>query len=40
VRILSARGYDILDDAIDFGRYVIPIVRDEVARRDAATVAA
>jgi len=34
VRIFSARGYDILDDAIDFGRYVIPLVRDEVARRD------
>jgi alkanesulfonate monooxygenase len=28
--------YDILGDAIDFGRYVIPIVRDEVAKRDAA----
>ena len=40
VRILSARGYDILDDAIDFGRYVIPIVRDEVARRDATSAAA
>jgi alkanesulfonate monooxygenase len=36
VRILSARGYDIYDDAIDFGRYVIPLVRAEVAKRDAA----
>ncbi|MER8036413.1 LLM class flavin-dependent oxidoreductase [Streptomyces hydrogenans] len=35
VDILSARGYDLLDDAIDFGRYVIPIVREEVAKRDA-----
>ena len=34
IDILSARGYDILDDAIDFGRYVIPIVRAEVAKRD------
>ncbi|MFE6402821.1 LLM class flavin-dependent oxidoreductase [Streptomyces alboflavus] len=34
VDILSARGYDLLDDAIDFGRYVIPIVREEVAKRD------
>ena len=34
VRIVSARGYDLLDDAIDFGRYVIPIVKDEVAKRD------
>ncbi|MFE4257848.1 LLM class flavin-dependent oxidoreductase [Streptomyces sp. NPDC056883] len=36
VDILSARGYDLLDDAIDFGRYVIPLVREEVAKRDAA----
>lgn len=35
VDILSARGYDLLDDAIDFGRQVIPIVREEVAKRDA-----
>ena len=27
INILSARGYDIYDDAIDFGRYVIPLVR-------------
>ncbi|ARF54505.1 LLM class flavin-dependent oxidoreductase [Streptomyces gilvosporeus] len=36
VDIISARGYDLLDDAIDFGRQVIPIVREEVAKRDAA----
>lgn len=35
VRIISARGYDLLDDAIDFGRYVIPLVQEGVARRDA-----
>ncbi|MBT2409938.1 LLM class flavin-dependent oxidoreductase [Streptomyces sp. ISL-12] len=35
VDILSARGHDLLGDAIDFGRYVIPIVREEVAKRDA-----
>ncbi|GGO95375.1 LLM class flavin-dependent oxidoreductase [Wenjunlia tyrosinilytica] len=35
VDILSARGYDLLDDAIDFGRHVIPLVREEVAKRDA-----
>jgi len=34
VDILSMRGYDILGDAIDVGRHVIPLVRDEVARRD------
>ncbi|MEV6981970.1 LLM class flavin-dependent oxidoreductase [Sphaerisporangium sp. NPDC051017] len=36
VEILSARGYDLLDDAIDFGRHVIPLVREEVAKREAA----
>ncbi|MFG2620784.1 LLM class flavin-dependent oxidoreductase [Streptomyces sp. NPDC048507] len=35
VDVLSARGYDLLDDAVDFGRYVIPLVRAEVAKRDA-----
>ena len=39
IHLLSARGYDIYDDAIDFGRYVIPLVRDEVAKRDAALAA-
>jgi alkanesulfonate monooxygenase len=40
VDIISARGYDFVNDTIDFGRYVIPIVRDEVAKRDAAASAA
>ncbi|SOD64008.1 alkanesulfonate monooxygenase [Streptomyces zhaozhouensis] len=39
VDIISARGYDLLGDAIDFGRHVIPLVRAEVARRDAARTA-
>ena len=39
ITLLSARGYDIYDDAIDFGRYVIPLVREEVARRDATAAA-
>lgn len=34
VDILSARGYDTLQDAIEFGDQVIPIVREEVARRE------
>ncbi|WP_433435042.1 LLM class flavin-dependent oxidoreductase [Nonomuraea sp. CA-141351] len=34
VDIISARGYDLLGDAADFGRYVIPIIREEVAKRD------
>ncbi|UQU66754.1 LLM class flavin-dependent oxidoreductase [Couchioplanes caeruleus] len=29
------RGYDPLDDAVDYGRELIPSVRAEVARRDA-----
>jgi alkanesulfonate monooxygenase len=36
VRIFSARGYALYDDAVDFGRHVIPLVRAEVARREAA----
>ncbi|KQO11319.1 alkanesulfonate monooxygenase [Agreia sp. Leaf244] len=40
VDIISARGYDFVNDTIDFGRYVIPLVRDEVARRDAAAATA
>ncbi|MBW0091297.1 LLM class flavin-dependent oxidoreductase [Pseudonocardia sp. KRD-184] len=40
VRILSARGYDMIADAREFGREVIPLVRQEVARRDAAVVPA
>ncbi|MGW5348960.1 LLM class flavin-dependent oxidoreductase [Streptomyces sp. NPDC004031] len=39
VDIISARGYDLLGDAIDFGRHVIPLVRAEVARRDAERAA-
>jgi alkanesulfonate monooxygenase len=35
VDIISMRGYDLLGDAIDVGRYVIPLVREEVAKRDA-----
>ena len=35
IDILSARGYDMLEDTIEFGREVIPIVRAEVAKRDA-----
>ncbi|MEV4559287.1 LLM class flavin-dependent oxidoreductase [Kitasatospora sp. NPDC049285] len=37
---LLIRGYDPLDDAIDYGRELLPLVRQEVARRDAAATAA
>ncbi|TQS40606.1 LLM class flavin-dependent oxidoreductase [Cryptosporangium phraense] len=34
VRIFSARGYDTIADAVEFGEQVIPLVRAEVARRE------
>ena len=39
VTTLLIRGYDPLDDAIDYGRELIPLVREEVARRDAEAAA-
>jgi alkanesulfonate monooxygenase len=36
VTTLLIRGYDPLDDAIDYGRYLLPLVRAEVARREQA----
>ncbi|MCX2730369.1 LLM class flavin-dependent oxidoreductase [Saccharopolyspora sp. NFXS83] len=36
VTTLLIRGYDPLDDAIDYGRELIPAVREEVARRARA----
>ena len=35
VTTLLIRGYDPYDDAIDYGRYLLPLVREEVARRAA-----
>jgi alkanesulfonate monooxygenase len=37
VTTLLIRGYDPLDDAVDYGRELLPLVRAEVARRDAKT---
>jgi alkanesulfonate monooxygenase len=34
VTTLLIRGYDPYDDAIDYGRYLLPLVREEVARRE------
>jgi alkanesulfonate monooxygenase len=39
VDIISMRGYDLLGDTIDVGRYVLPLVREGVAERDAAAAA-
>lgn len=36
VTTLLIRGYDPLDDAVDYGRRLLPLVREEVARRDRA----
>jgi alkanesulfonate monooxygenase SsuD/methylene tetrahydromethanopterin reductase-like flavin-dependent oxidoreductase (luciferase family) len=40
VTTILIRGYDPLDDAIDYGRHLLPLVRDEVARPDAGAVEA
>jgi len=37
---LLIRGFDPLNDAVEYGRELIPLVRAEVARRDRATVSA
>ena len=34
--LISIRGYDNLNDAIDYGRHVLPRVRTELKRRDAS----
>jgi alkanesulfonate monooxygenase len=34
VTTLLIRGFDPLNDAVDYGRELIPLVRAEVARRD------
>ena len=35
VTTLLIRGYDPYDDAIDYGRHLLPLVREEVARRES-----
>ena len=37
VSTLLIRGYDPLDDAIDYGRELLPLVRQELARRERST---
>ncbi|GIE81950.1 hypothetical protein Aph02nite_79000 [Actinoplanes philippinensis] len=31
--LVSIRGYDTLADAVDYGRYILPLVRQEIAHR-------
>ncbi len=33
--LVSIRGYDTLADAVDYGKYVLPLVREEIAHRRA-----
>jgi alkanesulfonate monooxygenase len=33
--LVSIRGYDNLNDTIDYGRFVLPLVREELAHREA-----
>ena len=40
VTTLLIRGYDPYDDAIDYGRHLLPLVREEVSRRDRQQAAA
>jgi alkanesulfonate monooxygenase len=40
VTTLLIRGYDPYDDAIDYGRQLLPLVREEVAQRDQNDAAA
>ncbi|MDX6354003.1 MAG: alkanesulfonate monooxygenase, partial [Streptomyces sp.] len=39
VTTLLIRGYDPLDDTVEYGRELLPLVRAEVARRDATAAA-
>ncbi|WP_239331405.1 LLM class flavin-dependent oxidoreductase [Frankia sp. CiP3] len=39
VTTLLIRGYDPYNDAVDYGRHLIPLVREEVARRDRGEAA-
>ncbi|MFD7985421.1 LLM class flavin-dependent oxidoreductase [Kitasatospora indigofera] len=39
VSTLLIRGYDPLEDALDYGRHLLPLVRQEVARRERAEAA-
>lgn len=40
VGTLLIRGYDPLDDAVDYGRHLLPLVRQELAHRSATAPAA
>lgn len=33
--LISIRGYDNYNDAVDYGRYILPRVREELAKRES-----
>jgi len=33
--LLSIRGWDVYNDAVDYARFVLPLVRQELAHREA-----
>jgi len=37
--LLSIRGWDVYNDAVDYARYVLPLVRQELAHREATGTA-
>lgn len=39
INTLLIRGFNVLEDAVDYGREIIPLVRTEVAKRDRAVAA-
>jgi alkanesulfonate monooxygenase len=39
VSTILIRGFDPLEDALEYGRYLIPLVREEVRRRQSALAA-
>jgi alkanesulfonate monooxygenase len=38
--LISIRGYDNLNDAIDYGRYILPRVREGLKERESRAQAA
>jgi alkanesulfonate monooxygenase len=37
--LLSIRGWDVYNDMVDYGRYVLPLARQELAHREATGTA-
>jgi alkanesulfonate monooxygenase len=37
--LISIRGYDNYNDAVDYGRYILPRVREELEKREKGAAA-